>query len=93
MLLIFFYVCDDTTELKHPSEKNPIFFKVKHCLRIIGTCNVIKSNLVQSCILVIVVGDFACEFMNDFELQRFRFLFTVTKKHEVTILFNVMPEI
>lgn len=67
--------------------------KVKHCFRIIWTRNVIWSNLVQSCILVIVVGDFDCAFMNDIELRYCRFRYSVTQKHEVTILFNVFPKL
>lgn len=53
----------------------------------------IESNLVQSYILVIVVGDFDCALMNDIELQYCRFLYTVTQKHEVTILFDVLPKL
>lgn len=73
-------------------KKNSLL-KVKHCFRIIGTRNVIESNLVQSYILVIVVGDFDCALMNDIELRYCRFLYTVTQKHEVTILFDVLPKL
>lgn len=93
-MLLILNVFDDTTKLKHSSEKNGLL-KVKHCFRIIGTRNVIESILVQSYIhvLMIVVGDFDCAFMNDIELRYCRFLYTVTQKHEVTILFDVLPKL